>query len=449
MGKYLGIVRPFFSLILLSLVFIKPAYGNCDEIDLRQSGYSMENVRPRNQGIMGTCYAHAAGKAFEAKLKLEGVVPPDFDVSIADAFLNRNPNPFSYTAPTNPEPYAIAQAYFGGKLCNVIQMFLEDGGCSEKSIEGLIHETFEATQGKAGKLSMDLLFLFLETNPHYALDLRADAIKKSLTAHFSAPVAKKVNDLYSKLIEMDEKTDGYEEMEAQYHKLQEVELEIRSRFERNSENLVHSRVLKQRAQELREAIDYLIFKNKKKGADIKECIVLRGIPLEDVDRFLTPIQTALKQIDPFDAVKQSVLALCAERIRLPKADQYECKTFYRHGESNEELHKFIGEEFSKGKKATPVGIGYNPEVLKAGKILTYSKLGDRPEAVKGGHQSLLIGRKSISGKCHYLVRNSWLPSCEGIFPEWPCEKGDVWVPADVLFEGVSNLEIPFATKSKK
>ncbi|QDK36915.1 hypothetical protein [Bdellovibrio sp. NC01] len=51
----------------------------------------------------------------------------------------------------------------------------------------------------------------------------------------------------------------------------------------------------------------------------------------------------------------------------------------------------------------------------------------------GGHASTILGRKSIGGVCHYLVRNSWGKTCaykDGII----CQPGDgtYWVPKETM-----------------
>ena len=37
----------------------------------------------------------------------------------------------------------------------------------------------------------------------------------------------------------------------------------------------------------------------------------------------------------------------------------------------------------------------------------------------GNHASIIIGKKKIGGKCHYLVRNTWGKDCSKY--DWKCD----------------------------
>ena len=51
------------------------------------------------------------------------------------------------------------------------------------------------------------------------------------------------------------------------------------------------------------------------------------------------------------------------------------------------------------------------------------------------HASLVIGRRKDpdSGKCQFLVRNSWGTGCDGYRQAgWDCEHGNIWVDEAAL-----------------
>jgi hypothetical protein len=59
------------------------------------------------------------------------------------------------------------------------------------------------------------------------------------------------------------------------------------------------------------------------------------------------------------------------------------------------------------------------------------------------HASVLIGRKKINGKCHFLLRNSWGTGCKKYkISKIDCDakSGDLWVDADRLMNNVMEAE---------
>ncbi len=76
------------------------------------------------------------------------------------------------------------------------------------------------------------------------------------------------------------------------------------------------------------------------------------------------------------------------------------------------------------------GIGYDANFLRVNKA-----------GPTHGHWSSIVGRKlDDSGKCVYLVRNSWGADCKQYKPEFKCEEGHLTVPADQLLRNVHTVE---------
>lgn len=104
------------------------------------------------------------------------------------------------------------------------------------------------------------------------------------------------------------------------------------------------------------------------------------------------------------------------------------------------------------RDAEPLGVGYCSTFLKdknyrgtkvhenpgyGGQIVT------RDTKSCGGHASIIMGKKEIGGKCHYLIRNSWGTKCDKY--DWTCrynakkEAVGIYVSEDALFRNVTNF----------
>lgn len=77
---------------------------------------------------------------------------------------------------------------------------------------------------------------------------------------------------------------------------------------------------------------------------------------------------------------------------------------------------------------SPVGISYCSVILtnKSASGMEYGK----PKSNCALHASVVVGRKSdSSGRCHYLIRNSWGSNAKY---DWPTSEGDIWVSEYIL-----------------
>jgi hypothetical protein len=82
-------------------------------------------------------------------------------------------------------------------------------------------------------------------------------------------------------------------------------------------------------------------------------------------------------------------------------------------------------------KGRVVAIGYDAyTVMKRGKS-------DHDD---GDHASSIVGRKMINGQCHYLLRNSYGPSCSDLKKGIICDKGHYWVTRERLSDSLYSIE---------
>lgn len=85
----------------------------------------------------------------------------------------------------------------------------------------------------------------------------------------------------------------------------------------------------------------------------------------------------------------------------------------------------------------PVAIAYCSDVLDNKEKKSIDKSGKRNDCT-GPHVSVVVGsRKQESGKCEYLIRNSYGTSCNGY--DWPCEEGQIWVDGEALGSNTESL----------
>jgi len=99
----------------------------------------------------------------------------------------------------------------------------------------------------------------------------------------------------------------------------------------------------------------------------------------------------------------------------------------------------------RNAKSQPIAIGYCGNLLYKGQ--NYEGLdstADRSENPErddcDGHDSLIIGkgRDPKTGRCSFLIQNSWGTDCSQYSGDWVCEKktGKIWVDADVLSRNI-------------
>jgi len=163
------------------------------------------------------------------------------------------------------------------------------------------------------------------------------------------------------------------------------------------------------------------------------------------------IENALNANFKSSYLKRMVGALCGEKLTELKGKQPQCKKMmrYQHAE-NKTPKKFknkIHEILENPNNPQPIGVGYCAKVLqkpagfrgfKKG-ILGFVSLSTVLDAdVCGLHESVVIGRKEINGKCHLKIRNSW--GADAVYRNWPSDNnGNVWVDEDDFTHNMGSL----------
>lgn len=100
-------------------------------------------------------------------------------------------------------------------------------------------------------------------------------------------------------------------------------------------------------------------------------------------------------------------------------------------------------DYFSNKTVPPLLIGYCSQVLHAGQ----GYVGVSPGAGKNTfscdcamHYSAVIGKRASprTGKCQFLIQNSWGTDCDYYSHDWDCEAGKIWVDVDTLSRNIDN-----------
>ncbi|MGE4133538.1 MAG: C1 family peptidase [Bdellovibrionales bacterium] len=90
------------------------------------------------------------------------------------------------------------------------------------------------------------------------------------------------------------------------------------------------------------------------------------------------------------------------------------------------------------------------QALEQGRIAGISYAANFLQNVEGHsyHASSIIGRKKMSGKCFYLLRNSWGLNCSLYAEPYKsqCRSGEIWVERDVLLQNITDVDYIPASK---
>lgn len=114
-----------------------------------------------------------------------------------------------------------------------------------------------------------------------------------------------------------------------------------------------------------------------------------------------------------------------------------------------QAQKSFMRELLNKKNAQPIGISYCSKFLEDKNYIgtrpnpKYNGQMSRIDSVTcGGHASVIIGKRNIAGKCHYLLRNTWGDKCDY---DWRCRYNakkqaiGIWVSEDALFKNLSDF----------
>jgi len=100
------------------------------------------------------------------------------------------------------------------------------------------------------------------------------------------------------------------------------------------------------------------------------------------------------------------------------------------------------------KKATVIGVNYCTQIFKNISHIGMDKKSgafNSPSNWKNCeiHASVLVGKKEINGKCHYLLRNSWGDTCS--YYKWSCKYNagheviGIWIEEEAFLNNLYNF----------
>ena len=96
------------------------------------------------------------------------------------------------------------------------------------------------------------------------------------------------------------------------------------------------------------------------------------------------------------------------------------------------------------------------EALNAGRIASVSYrsgfLTGTDPTLNTNHASTIVGRKRMNGKCHYLLRNTWGPTCHQYVSPYKerCRNGTVWINQEDLIKHVYGVTyLPPSSESQR
>ncbi len=388
----------------------------------------MENVKVTHQGDIGTCFAHAAVKAYESKLKATKRVENKFEPSIFAAFVNNEDKDQYLDKKTLYKPIAQSAHIAFGNFCSLIQQLKDKGVC-----DSIHFESSPQARRKASVASQvsNLIQGKLNTRSKSA-DLLYQVEKKQLKELDNVPVT-------------------YENAQELKEKIKNGQILLRGL--RSERKLIGETMYDQSPDMKHQAVAALDHQVATLQVDL-ELLILES---EEIQKKLANTSTSCLRPNPFNKIHKSSVDLAAPDIKVaplaylrdfvhsncnnifkitPELANSKCSTLLGGENKNEtvEYANFLNEEFKKGAAAGPIGIAYKPQFL----------LKKAKESVTNvGHVSLLIGRKVINGSCHYLIRNSIGKNCSHYTKSLICEEGDTWVSDSELFSNTNALFNPF------
>lgn len=418
----MGLFLSWFSMSLFSDF----AYSECEPVDLRKPGYSMNQGKARDQGDLGVCYAHTAIKVMEAKLKKSNRVPSNFHGSIVAAVVKYEDKKvlqghrLAYR--TEIPPKEIIKHFDGGYFCNFMQQLKKDGLCSEAQVEGgLIGDRNKYTK------AVDSLLRLLEIHWMSHRDFKKEvALREDVNID--------IEDIHYKKIEAkirDLRTPELERLEAigdprAAHLKKQLGISDLENLQLREKNFLSEIADRRVMQSIRNGLV--------KQFNLNSLSCPNDMGLEEIMRYIVEIkklEEPIKLLDPFLFLNEVVNTFCLQKALLEKE---EANTECIEESEKSKFASFISEEFKNGTEAGPIPIDFNAKIL--------IQKGFRGSPTDNLHSALIIGRKKTSTGCSYLIENSWGTTCKEKYP-WECENGDLWIDETDLFANTHTLISPF------
>jgi hypothetical protein len=148
-------------------------------------------------------------------------------------------------------------------------------------------------------------------------------------------------------------------------------------------------------------------------------------PTLDMPSILAAMKSGKTKVELFNWLTHLA---CSEKEKVPAG--LKASGMYAGKDKGAKLLPKIDELMDRGE---PSLITYNPNPF----WIDENAPADAPED-DSLHGSLLVGREFRDGKCQYLVRNTWGPSCSGY--QRPCERGHFWMTEEDIAKHSFQLE---------
>jgi hypothetical protein len=134
---------------------------------------------------------------------------------------------------------------------------------------------------------------------------------------------------------------------------------------------------------------------------------------------------------------QNAFSLATENCRrIPLSSSLTCNFKRPLSNAPERLRSNLNVAMDQPSPVQPVGMIICADVIEKG-----SHAPDKNVSC-GYHAVVVIGRRKnpTTGKCDFLVRNSWGTSCNGVSPEWQCDGGNIWMDSTALTTHADSTE---------
>ncbi len=164
---------------------------------------------------------------------------------------------------------------------------------------------------------------------------------------------------------------------------------------------------------------------------------------------LESLEDAMASISKETYYKKMIQTLCGNKIEDISDDIPSCNSSKRilHAEDRtpKNFKKKI-HEILESDNPQPIGVGYCGNLLYKGKdfrgfkkgVLGFVSLDVLTGSDCGLHESVVIGRKMVNGRCQLKIRNSW--GADATYPRWESDNnGNVWVDEETFTQNMGSL----------
>lgn len=192
--------------------------------------------------------------------------------------------------------------------------------------------------------------------------------------------------------------------------------------------------------------DFRYRKQTQKNAELMMCHLQDVLPEVIQNKSMDDLLTITRATTKREYMQRLTELMCQDNItKISPAPKCLGDRRVRHGGQQKSLeYKMQIHHLLDKESPQPIGVGYCGKLLNEGKDYQGFKpgfAGFTSINVKdcGLHESVVIGRKIIDGKCHFKIRNSWGKFVD-YHPDWRNNyDGNVWVDEDTLTSNMGSI----------